>query len=110
MNPFHSPGEKSLCYKICRLFTHSIHYFEVWLQFSGERGGGGVLFRLMGFVTAIIFRLEGSFQGVNFTGEILRWRDLPEFFYEICPISLLFFAESILRVEMLRVIVQGIFF
>ena len=30
-----------------------------------------------------IFHEEGSFQGVEFLGEILHWVNLPEFLYEI---------------------------
>ena len=66
-------------------------------------GGGVADFPLGGFSTGMIFRAEGSFQGVNFSGEILHWGNLPEFLYKILLMSCFLFADSILCVEMLRV-------
>ena len=56
-----------------------------------------------------IFHRVGSFQGVNFSGEILHRRNLSELLYEILLMSCFLFSVSILRVEILRVIVRGIF-
>ena len=46
---------------------------------------------------------------MEFSGKILRWVNLPEFLYEILYMSFFLFTNSILRVEMLRVIVRGKF-
>jgi len=65
------------------------------MHFSGREGeisAGGIF-------QGIIFHGVGSVQGVNFSGEILHLGNLTEFLYEIL------LADSILRVEMLRVIV-----
>ena len=92
-------GERPLSYKIYPLFTYSICYWEVYINFLD---GGGVEFSTGG-----IFHGDGSFQGVNFSGEILYWGTLPEFLYEIYHVSCFLFADSILRLEMLRIVVQG---
>ena len=60
----------------------------------------------MGFSTGIIFQGEGIFQGVDFSGKILHYENLLEFPYEILLMSCFLFADSILRVEMLMVIVR----
>jgi hypothetical protein len=50
-----------------------------------------------------------EFPGGEFSGEILHWGNLPEFLYEIPLMFCFLFADTILRVEMLRVIVQDKF-
>ena len=56
-----------------------------------------------------IFHGERSFQGLNFSEEILHYGNLPEFLYEILLVSYFLIADSILSAEMLRVIVRGKF-
>ena len=54
-----------------------------------------------------IFHSGGSSPRVNFSGEVLHRGNLPEFLYEISLVSCFLFADSILRVKMLRVTVRG---
>ena len=63
-----APGERFLSYRICPLFMSSICYWEVCKHFSG---GGG--FSSRGLPRGEFFIGEGSFQGVNFSGEVLYW-------------------------------------
>ena len=57
----------------------------------------------------IIFHRDRSFQGLNFLGEILQFGNLPEFLHKFLLMSCFLFADSILRVEMLSVIVRSKF-
>ena len=58
-----APGGRSLSYKMCLFFTHSICYWEVCIQF---RSGG----KFSAFFSRGISHGEGSFQGVNLSGEM----------------------------------------
>ena len=90
--PPHCPWRRSLSYKICQLFKHVICYWEISIYFLGAGGGN---FSLEVFYTSI-------FWGVSFSGEILQG-NLPEFLYKnLSYFTYIFFADSILRVEMLR--------
>ena len=85
-----APGDASLSYKICPLFTYSIFYCEVGINFSGE--GGVVNFLLRGFSMGKILHEERIFRGgrgVKFSEEILYWGNLPKFLCEILFIVLL---------------------
>ena len=57
----------------------------------------------------MIFHGKGSFKGINFSVEILHRGNLQEFLREILLMSYFLFAESILRVEMIRAIIRGKF-
>ena len=95
----------SLSYKICPLFTYSICYWEVCIHFLD----GGGIFCWWDSSKGVIFHVEGSIQGVSFSGEILRWGNLPGLLYDIRLMSFLLFADSISRMVMLRGVVQGKF-
>ena len=51
--------------------------------------GGMMKFLQGGFYTGRIFHREESFQGVNFSGEILQCVNLPKYLYEISLFVLL---------------------
>ena len=107
---YHGPrenlGERSLRCKTIPLFTRVVFALESRRTSScWERAN----FILMGLSTRIIFHWKGSYQGLNFSGEILHWGNLPEFLYKIRLMSFLLFADSILHVEILRVIVRSKF-
>ena len=55
------------------------------------------------------FPQGGQFPGVNFSVKILQWGNFSELLYEILLMFCFPFCISILRVEILRVIVQGKF-
>ena len=70
-----APGGRSLSYKICPLFTYSIPYWEVCIHFSS---GDGRKYFLVGRFCTGKFSLERDvLRGVNSSGEILYWEDLP---------------------------------
>ena len=56
-----------------------------------------------------IFHEEGSFQGVNFSGEILQRGHLPEFLYDTLLMSCFLLSNSLLCMDMLRITVQDKF-
>ena len=62
-----------------------------------------------GFCTGRIFHAERNFQGLNFSREVLHCVNLPEFLPKLLYMSCRLFTDSILGVEMLRVIFQGKF-
>ena len=73
-------------------------------------GGGGANFFSGGFSEGRIFHGKGEFQGMDFLGEILhRGTSMSGFPYEMFLVSCFLFADSILRVEMLRAIVRNKF-
>jgi len=55
------------------------------------------------------FPWGGKFPGGEFFIKSLHWGNLSEFLYEIHLMSCFLFVDSILCVEMFRVIVRGIF-
>jgi len=90
-------------YKNCPLFTHSIFYWYTCIHF---RVGEGQIF-CWGFFHREMFHEEGSFQGVNLSGEIIHCGNLPQFLYKILFMSCFLFSVSILRAEWIRLIVRG---
>ena len=62
---------------------------------------------LLGFFTGIVFLGEGSFQGLNFSGEICNGGIGQNSHTTFVEMSSFLFANSVLRVKMLRVIVRG---
>ena len=55
---------------------------------------GGTDFLLVRFSTGLTFHEKGSFQGVNFSGEVLHCGTLPEFLHKIRLLSCSLFNDS----------------
>ena len=96
-----APGERSLSYKNCPLFTHSICYWGACIHF---RVGGDFL---LGFFLRRSFPWGGKFPGI----ELVRGNYTPREFVRILTqnsfyMSYFHLSVSILGTEWLRVIVR----
>ena len=64
------------------MFTYSICYSEVRIHLF-EWGGEDEFSAWTGVARGVFSTEKEVFRGLNFSGKILRWGDLPEFLYEI---------------------------
>ena len=110
-NPPQPLEKKSLSYEICLLFTYSICIvlilWEVCMHFSVKEGRTNFCW---GDFALGEFSMDKEFsRGWNFSEEIAYWGKCQSLYTKFLYLSCFIFTDSILRMEVLRVIVQGKF-